>query len=64
MRNLYTVTASPKSPSHKAPAPLHVVAPTRIAAIRKAQKYLFGSAANVPPRLKWEAEEKAGGIIL
>lgn len=62
MRNLYTVTATSKTADP--PAPLHVVAPTRIAAIRKAQKYLFGSAANVPPRLKWEAEEKAGGIIL
>jgi hypothetical protein len=62
MRNLYTVTATSKTADP--PAPLHVVAPTQIAAIRKAQKHLFGSPANVPPRLKWEAEEKAGGIIL
>ena len=64
MRNLYTVTASPKSPSHKAPTPLHVVAPTYLAAIRKAQKHLFGSPVNVPPCLEWAAEEKAGGVIL
>lgn len=62
MRNLYTVTATSKTADP--PAPLHVVAPTQNSAIRKAQKHLYGSPVNVPPCLEWQAEEKAGRIIL
>jgi hypothetical protein len=61
MRNLYTVTATSKTADP--PAPLHVVAPTGPAAIRKAQKALYGAPSAVPSCLDWEAKETATNVI-
>lgn len=64
MRNLYTVTAAPKFPVEKPPPPLHVVAPTAPAAIRKAQANLYKDRSSVPPRLEWSAVKIASNILI
>lgn len=62
MRNLYIVTATAKIATP--PAPLRVVAATQKAAIRKAQKALYGPPAAVPYWFKWEAKMAAANILL
>ncbi|MCD8052239.1 MAG: hypothetical protein LUE89_11285 [Clostridiales bacterium] len=61
MRNLYTVTLSRHTGETDC---LHVVAPTGGAAIRKAIKTLFGSAAAAPAKLEATAELTAAEIII
>ena len=61
MRNLYTVTATSKTDDP--PAPLHVVAPTGPAAIRKAQKALYGALAATSYWFTWDAQETISNVI-
>lgn len=60
MRNLYTVTIT--HPVHH-PAPLHVLAASDTAAIRKAIKALFGSVSAAPSDASYSALLTADRVI-
>ena len=60
MRNLYTVTITQQG---RPLAPLHVLAATETAAIRKAIKVLFGGIASAPVSATYSATLTADRVI-